>query len=158
MDIFRYDMPHSDEVDSTRHLPELAQLALEIYGIIDFDLDPELSDEERTLRLLEHFDDQECYLMTDEDGEIVAVANIEEQYHDEPTLWTQGLAVAPKYQGAGIGSEFAEYLENVAKQRGLRRLGSRATKTSVNFHMQIGFAPYDDPDPITGKILMYKYI
>lgn len=158
MDVFHYEMPDSREVDSVRCLPELARRVLEIYGIIDFDLDPELSNEEKMLRLLEHFDDQECYLMTDEEGEVVAVANIEEQYNDEPTLWTQGLAVAVEHQGTGIGSEFAEYLESMARQRGLKRLGSRATRTSVNFHIQIGFAPYDDPDPITGKILMYKHI
>lgn len=148
-------MPLSYIAGSLRDFHEDEIAALDIYDEIpDKDIPRHLSGIIRYLRLLEEFDDHSCFVGRDEDGEVCAVANIDELQNDG-TLWIKGIAVHPEYRGQGIGHEFIEYLSELARQQGKQRLGSRAVLSSVDFHRQEGFTQEDNHPSLP---LMHKYI
>lgn len=154
MEFNRLDLPPSDQVNGTDNLNQDAITALTIYGTIDFDLPDDLAGLDRQLALLEHFDDQTCFVARDDRGEICAVANVDESRPDG-TLWVHGLAVDCDMRNEGIGHEFAEYLTDLAIKQGRRRIGSRAVLSSVRFHLNEGFVQADNNLKIP---LMYKYL
>lgn len=154
MNFERLDMPFSNEVYSEDDLPEDVQAALEIYDGVDFEIEEDIIGFERQIVLLEHFDTQTCYVARYDDGEICAVASIDESRTDG-VMWVQGIAVQPDLRGEGVGHEFAEFVVDLAKKQGKDRIGSRAVLSALNFHRQEGFVQADD-DP--HRPLMYKYL
>lgn len=131
-----------------------ASTALSIYGAIDFGLGERSIGIDRQLALLEHFDDQTCFVARDDSGEICAVASVDESRPDD-TLWVHGLAVDSDVRNEGIGHEFAEYLTDLARRQKRGCIGSRAVLSSVRFHLNEGFIQADNDPKIP---LMYKYL
>lgn len=153
----RMSMPLSYIVGSANdfHPDEIA--ALDIYnGIRHDDFPDDINDIEeplfRHLLLLEKFDDQSCFIGRDENGEICAVASVDDTRTDG-TLWVNGIAVHPDSRGQGTGHDFCGFLADIAKAQGKSRLGGRALASSLGFHLSEGFYVADDnPD----LMLVYK--
>lgn len=131
--------------------------ALEIYdGIKHHDIPDDIPHDwdglYRQMMLLEKFDDQTCFIGRDDEGNICAVASVDELRRDG-TLWVNGIAVDPEYRLQGVGHEFVQYLEELAKKRKMNRLGGRAVAGFLGFHLSEGFYVADNDPEIP---LVYK--
>lgn len=55
------------------------------------------------------------------------------------------MAVAPDYQGRGIGAQLVRYAEALAVSRGFTSIEANARKTVLKFYEKLGYTPVGEP-------------
>ncbi len=58
---------------------------------------------------------------------------------DKITIQLRQMAVAPTLQGKGIGRALMQFAENLARDRGFRKITMHARKTAVGFYEKSGY-------------------
>lgn len=89
-----------------------------------------------------------------ETDEIVGVARM------QTNTPTQGqvrcVAVSPNVQGKGVGKLLMKYLEDVAKEKGIKEIVLDARENAVKFYQSIGYVIFEDSYLLFGEIQHYK--
>lgn len=89
-----------------------------------------------------------------ETNEIVGVARM------QTNTPTQGqvrcVAVSPNVQGKGVGKLLMKYLEDVAKEKGIKEIILDARENAVKFYQSIGYTIFEDSYLLFGEIQHYK--
>ena len=93
-------------------------------------------------------------IVDSETDEIVGVARM------QTNTPTQGqvrcVAVSPDVQGKGVGKLLMKYLEDVAKEKGIKEIVLDARENAVKFYQSIGYAIFEDSYLLFGEIQHYK--
>ena len=84
----------------------------------------------------------------EEEGRITATIALEDD-----TI--SGFFVAPDRQGRGIGTYLLRFMEERARQKGLRFLRLSASLTAVGFYEKLGYRPFGDEggDDVYGRVV-----
>ena len=90
----------------------------------------------------------EHFMAVDEQGELVGVVKLYEKA--EGVGYISHLAVATEHQHKGIGHLLLENLEQRARQRGFRTLGTMARTTATVYFEKFGFRVAGIPTPHLG--------
>jgi N-acetylglutamate synthase-like GNAT family acetyltransferase len=93
-------------------------------------------------------------IVESETNEIVGVARM------QTNTPTQGqvrcVAVSPNVQGKGVGKLLMKYLEDVAKEKGIKEIVLDARENAVKFYQSIGYVIFEDSYLLFGEIQHYK--
>ncbi|MEA5460254.1 GNAT family N-acetyltransferase [Arcicella sp. LKC2W] len=93
-------------------------------------------------------------IVDSETDEIVGVARM------QTNTPTQGqvrcVAVSPDVQGKGVGKLLMKYLEDVAKEKGIKEIILDARENAVKFYQSIGYTIFEDSYLLFGEIQHYK--
>lgn len=93
-------------------------------------------------------------IVDSETDEIVGVARM------QTNTPTQGqvrcVAVSPDVQGKGVGKLLMKYLEDVAKEKGIKEIVLDARENAVKFYQSIGYIIFEDSYLLFGEIQHYK--
>ena len=94
----------------------------------------------------------EHFMAVNEKGEVVGVAKLYEK--DENAGHISHLAVSPEHQHQGIGHLLLETVEQRARERGFRIIGTMARVTATAYFERAGFRVTGIPTPHLGTIHM----
>lgn len=142
MDFERLEMPLRDDVSSIDELNEDEIAALAIYLEIGHYFPDSYTRDDKILDILEHFDEQECFVARDEMGEICGVAGVDDNYSDDE-FRVHGIAVHPDFRRQGVGQGLMEFLTGLARGQSKQHMGLIAMKSSLMFHESQGFTQVD---------------
>lgn len=73
----------------------------------------------------------------EENGKCVACGRLD--IIDEQTAQIRYMAVHPHFRGKQLGTRILEYLENIAKQKGLKKIFLHARENAVAFYLKSGY-------------------
>jgi predicted GNAT family N-acyltransferase len=63
---------------------------------------------------------------------------------DKTTVQLRQMAVAPALQGKGVGRVLIQFAENIARDRGFRKMTMHARKTAIGFYEKSGYKVVGD--------------
>jgi GNAT superfamily N-acetyltransferase len=92
----------------------------------------------------------EHFMALNENGEVVGVVKL--HTHTEGVGHVSHLAVAPEYQHKGIGHLLLQTVEQHARARGFRTLGTMARLTAAVYFQRYGFRIVGMPTPHIGTV------
>jgi GNAT superfamily N-acetyltransferase len=68
-----------------------------------------------------------------------------------------GVFVNPRYHGKGIGTKLMNYVEKVAKRRGLKSVGLPASLTAYGFYKKLGYKKFrEEVTEKAGRVIIMK--
>jgi N-acetylglutamate synthase-like GNAT family acetyltransferase len=93
-------------------------------------------------------------LMLDENEEAVAVCRL--QFNSSKVGQIRFMAVEESSQGKGLGKEILNYLENKAKEQGIKFIVLDARENAINFYLSMGYELKEKAHLLYGEIQHYK--
>ncbi len=89
-------------------------------------------------------------MIVDRHNQLIAVGRL---YHSSPDeALIRYMAVAEEYRGKGVGSSMVSALEDVARERGVKRVMINARLGAVSFYQKNGYHPVGEGPTHFGKI------
>lgn len=85
---------------------------------------------------------------------VVGVARL--QFNSTLEAQVRCVAVAPAAQGKGIGRLLMDYVENIARQKGIQTIILDARENALAFYQSIGYTIYADSYLLFDKIQHWK--
>lgn len=135
----KYPLPESVAPEDLT--PELARI-LKGYSVVsDHDFDPHNIDSYN--EILDKFTDQDAYVVRDEEGRVLAIANY---YADKKHKrgWLDGIVALERNRGVG---KFAmQQLGQLAVSQGFDRLEFKALDDAIPFYQKLGARQLDNTE------------